>query len=118
MSDFNPNKPSTFIQYLDANNLYGCTMSQRLPTHGFKWLKDLTVESTKNYLVKDYQTLVTYLKSILSIQRNSGINMIMIIHLHRKNSRLTLQRNWLVHFIQNLLTYYTIKISSSISVLE
>ena len=50
MSDFNPNKPTTFIQYLDANNLYGCAMSQRLPTHGFKWLKDLTVESTKKFL--------------------------------------------------------------------
>ena len=25
-------------------------MSQRLPTHGFKWLKDLTVESTKKFL--------------------------------------------------------------------
>ena len=50
MSDFNPNKPSTFIQYLDANNLYGCAMSQKLPTHGFKWLKDLTVESTKELL--------------------------------------------------------------------
>ena len=23
MSNFNPNKPSTFIQYLDTNNLYG-----------------------------------------------------------------------------------------------
>ena len=50
MSDFNPNKPTTFIQYLDANNLYGCAMSQRLPTHGFKGLKDLTVESTKELL--------------------------------------------------------------------
>ena len=50
MSDFNPNKPSTFIQYLDANNLYGCAMPQKLPTHGFKWLKDLTVESTKELL--------------------------------------------------------------------
>ena len=47
MSDFNPNKPSTFIQYFDTNNLYGWAMSQRLPTHGLKWLKDWTVESTK-----------------------------------------------------------------------
>ena len=44
MSDYDPAKPSTFIQYLDANNLYGCAMSQKLTTHGFKWLKDLTVE--------------------------------------------------------------------------
>ena len=50
MSDFSPNKPSKFIQCLDANNLYGCAMSQRLPTHGFKWLKDLTVENVKELL--------------------------------------------------------------------
>ena len=38
MKDYNPNKPSSYIQYLDANNLYGWAMSQKLPTHGFKWV--------------------------------------------------------------------------------
>lgn len=47
MKDFNPEKPSSFIQYLDANNLYGLAMPQRLPTHGFRWLKDLTVEKVE-----------------------------------------------------------------------
>lgn len=46
MKDFNPDKPTTFIQYLDVNNLYGWAMSQRLPAHGFKWLKGLTVSKT------------------------------------------------------------------------
>ena len=30
---------STYIAYLDANNLYGWAMSKPLPTHGFKWMK-------------------------------------------------------------------------------
>ena len=30
---------STNIMYLDANNLYGWSMSKPLPTHGFKWMK-------------------------------------------------------------------------------
>ena len=35
---FNKNKPSKYLMYVDANNLYGCGMSEKLPTHGFKWL--------------------------------------------------------------------------------
>ena len=31
MSDYDPNKPSTFITYLDKNNLYGWAMSEYLP---------------------------------------------------------------------------------------
>ena len=38
MKDFDESEPSTFIQYLDANNLYGWAMTQKLPTHGFKWI--------------------------------------------------------------------------------
>ena len=52
MKDFNPNKPSSFIQYLDANNLYGWAMSQALPTNGFKWMKDLTKAKVIHILEK------------------------------------------------------------------
>ena len=37
---FNSNEPSKYIQYLDANNLYGWAMSKPLPTHGFKWMNE------------------------------------------------------------------------------
>ena len=30
---------STYIAYLDANNLYGWAMSKPLNTHGFKWMR-------------------------------------------------------------------------------
>jgi len=33
---FHSEKPSSYITYLDANNLYGWAMSQKLPTRGFK----------------------------------------------------------------------------------
>ena len=36
--EYDAEKPRTYIQYLDANNLYGCAMSMKLPTGGFKWM--------------------------------------------------------------------------------
>ena len=35
---FDPNEDTTYLQYLDANNLYGWAMSQPLLTGGFRWL--------------------------------------------------------------------------------
>ena len=52
MKNYNPNEESSFIQYLDANNLYGWAMSQQLPTHGFKWMRNLTKESLMEILEK------------------------------------------------------------------
>ena len=41
ISDYDSKKPSTFISYLDMNNLYGWAMSKYLPYEGFKWLKNV-----------------------------------------------------------------------------
>ena len=41
MSDYDSKKPSTFITYLDKNNLYGWTMSEYLPYEEFNWLKNV-----------------------------------------------------------------------------
>ena len=41
MNDYDPKKQSTFISYLDMNNLYGWAMSEYLPYEGFKWLKNV-----------------------------------------------------------------------------
>ena len=51
MKDFDERKPSTFIQYLDANSLYGWAMSQKLPPHGFKWI-DVDIPKVKKLLKK------------------------------------------------------------------
>ena len=45
---YDPSKESTYIQYLDANNLYGWTMSKPLPTHGFEWISESDLENWKS----------------------------------------------------------------------
>ena len=37
---YDPEKPSSHILYLHANNLYGFAMSQPLPTGAFRWEGD------------------------------------------------------------------------------
>ena len=41
MTDYDPEKPSTFITYLDKNNLYGWAMSEYLPYGEFEWLENI-----------------------------------------------------------------------------
>ena len=36
-SEYDSSSPTRYLQYLDANNLYGWAMSQPLPTGRFKW---------------------------------------------------------------------------------
>ena len=38
MKNYNNHEESSYIQYLDANNLYGWAMSTKLPANGFKWI--------------------------------------------------------------------------------
>ena len=45
---FNKNKPSKYLMFLDENNLYGCAISMKLPTHGFKWLTNGEMEKLYN----------------------------------------------------------------------
>ena len=56
---FDPKSKSSYLQYLDANNLYGWAMSQPLPTGGFKWvdvnpneISELATRTDKGYILE------------------------------------------------------------------
>ena len=52
---YNLDEKSTYLQYLDAKNLYGKAMIQKLPIHGFSWenVEDFTPEKLDKLIKKD-----------------------------------------------------------------
>ena len=52
MKDYDKKKKSSYIQYLDANNLYGKAMTEKLPVKGFRWMDDISIIDED--FVKDY----------------------------------------------------------------
>ena len=52
MKDYDENKESSYIIYVDYNNLYGEAISQKLPVDGFEWVENLSTineDFIKNY---------------------------------------------------------------------
>ena len=45
MSSYDPSEPESHLLYIDANNLYGHAMSQKVPVDEIKWVDGETVES-------------------------------------------------------------------------
>ena len=52
MKNYDKSKESSYIQYLDANNLYGAAMSEKLPINGVKWVNDISGINAK--FIKSY----------------------------------------------------------------
>ena len=42
MNNYDRSIMSSYLMYLDANNLYGRAMSQNLPINSFKWVEKLS----------------------------------------------------------------------------
>ena len=42
MKNYDKSIESSYLAFLDANNLYGWAMSQKLPVNGFTWVENLS----------------------------------------------------------------------------
>ena len=54
MKNYNKNVESSYTEYLDANNLHGWAMSQKLPVNDFKWVKKEELSNFNADLIKNY----------------------------------------------------------------
>ena len=52
VKDYDKNKDSSCLQYLDVNNLYGWAMSQKLPVNNFNLIEDTS--QFNEYFIKNY----------------------------------------------------------------
>ena len=53
MKNYNNNEESSYIQYLNANNLYGWAMSKKLPVNGFRWLDSDKINEINEEFIKN-----------------------------------------------------------------
>ena len=89
---------SPYIEYLDANNLYGWAMSQKLPVKGFKWVKQKKLSKFNEDFIKIYDedsNTDIFLKQMQSIQKCYLI-VIKIYHFYPNEKRLKKSRNLFV----------------------
>ena len=42
MNNYDVNQETSYLQYLDASNLYGWSMSKELPVNNFEWMTDIS----------------------------------------------------------------------------
>ena len=104
MKNYDKNKETSYIQHLDANNLYGWAISQKLPVNGFKWIKDTSKvdekfiknydeDSDKGYIL---EVDVKYLKKLHDIHSDIpflperiNVRSLCVIYIIRKNTLYT-----------------------------
>ena len=79
MKNYSKNTTSSYLAYLDANNLYEWAMSQKRPVNGFEWVEDLS--QFKANFIKNYdensdkgyflEVHVEYPKNLFNFHRHS-----------------------------------------------
>ena len=54
MKNYDKNKESSYLENLDANNLYGGGMSKKLPVRNFKWIEKNEISNFDEEFIKNY----------------------------------------------------------------
>jgi len=72
MEDYNKDIKTSFISYIDANNLYGHAMNRPLPYSEFQWIAPITIDTIMNH---DENSEIRYtLEVVAGMGRASGRN--------------------------------------------
>ena len=75
-NEFNPSKPTSWISYVDATNLYGHSMSQYLPIGNYQW------EVSRGYLLKNPAMQKKMLEYALKLKADAPRGCYVMINSH------------------------------------
>ena len=78
MKNYNKDIILTYLMYLDANNLYGWAVSQKLPINCFKWVENLSRSNEifiKNYNENSeigyfFEVDIDYVKELFNLHKD------------------------------------------------
>ena len=86
MKNYDKHIESSYLMYLDANNLYGRAMSQKLLINGFKWVKKLSKFNEKVIKSHNENSDKENLKYMQSI-RKLYLILMRIYHFYEKEKK-------------------------------
>ena len=96
MKNYDKNVESSYLTYLDANNLYGWEMSQKLSVKGFRWVNDVSrfnEDFIKNYNENSY---VEYFLEVDVEYPKNYLILIKTLHFYQKDKNQKKQKHFFV----------------------
>ena len=54
MKNYDENKESSFLEYINASNLYGWAMSQKLAVENLEWIEKYDISKSDEEFIKNY----------------------------------------------------------------
>ena len=88
MNNYEKSIESSYLMYLDANNLYGWAMSQKWPVNGFKWAEKLSKFNER--FIKSYNENSDkgyFLEVDVAYPKKNCLIIIRIYHFYQKEKK-------------------------------
>ena len=107
MKNYDKDMESSYLECLDANNLYGWTMYQKLSVNGFGWVEELS--QFKEDVIKFILMIVIrdiFLKWMLNIQKIC-LAFVVIYHFYLEGIKLRCVISLFVTFMTRKTTLFT-----------
>ena len=86
MKNYDKKIESSYLTYLDANNLYGWVMSQKLPINGFMWYNDYLSDFNAEFIKNENSDEGNFLQVDMEYPKNYG-DLITSYHLYLKEEK-------------------------------